>query len=444
MVAAPTGSFTSISSDAGSSKSDFYTKDTTLVIKGTTTAGATISVFAHDNTSDTYIFLGQVRANSKGNFSLDSTALTLNGGSYTLEAIPGIVGVWPPGATPLFARSLEIDNTAPTITAPTTIIDDIRPDHDNKIYIFTKGQLAIGDTLNGKDSDGNEVLTVTLAVRHGTIKLSSTSPVGVTVSQAVVGKNGYTMTLTGTADAINSALADSTYTTNSVNKKGGNVDDHLKITVVDQAGNKTTKTVNIDVTCFMPGTLIRTPTGEVAVESLKVGDLVLTYDGRTVPVNWLGRQTVSTIFANKERVLPIRIKAGALEENTPARDLLVSADHALLVHGNLIQAGALVNGSSIQRETDVPTIFTYYHVELDDHSLILAENTPAETFVDNVDRMGFDNWAEYEALYPDGKSITELPYPRAKAHRQVPVSTRVKLTERARLIGALTDQADVA
>ncbi len=93
----------------------------------------------------------------------------------------------------------------------------------------------------------------------------------------------------------------------------------------------------------------------------------------------------------------------------------------------LIQAGALVNGSSIVREARVPETFTYYHVELDDHSLILAENTPAETFVDNVDRLGFDNWPEYEALYPEGRSVTEMPYPRAKACRQVPRAIRERL-----------------
>jgi hypothetical protein len=42
----------------------------------------------------------------------------------------------------------------------------------------------------------------------------------------------------------------------------------------------------------------------------------------------------------------------------------------------------------------------------------LAENTPSETFIDNVDRESFENWQEYEALYPTGKPLREMPWPR--------------------------------
>ncbi|MGP0105009.1 Hint domain-containing protein [Rhodoblastus sp.] len=184
----------------------------------------------------------------------------------------------------------------------------------------------------------------------------------------------------------------------------------------------------------MAGTMIRTPDGEARVETLKRGDLVLTTDGVATPVSWLGKQTMSALFADPVRNWPIRIKAGALGENVPCRDLLLSPDHALLVDGVLIHAGALVNATSIMRETAVPRTFIYYHVELDDHSLILAENTPAETFIDNADRMGFDNWAEHEAFYPDGKPIEEMPYPRAKGRRQVPMHIRAMLGERAKAI----------
>ena len=206
-------------------------------------------------------------------------------------------------------------------------------------------------------------------------------------------------------------------------------------TITDQSGTYET------VICFMQGTLVRTPSGEMAVETLNRGDLVITADGRTVMVDWLGVQTISLKFADKLRVLPIRIKTGALAENIPSRDLLVSPDHAIFIDGALIQAGALVNGTSIVREMNVPTTFTYYHVEVEDHSLILAENTPAETFVDNIDRLHFDNWAEHEALYPEGKPINELPYPRAKSHRQVPMRTRMTLAARAQAILGDTGEA---
>jgi Hint domain len=193
----------------------------------------------------------------------------------------------------------------------------------------------------------------------------------------------------------------------------------------------TPSTETLDVTCFYAGTLIATPAGGTAVETLKPGDLVLTADGVAAPVRWLGRQSVSTVFGDKLSVLPIRIKAGALADNVPARDLLVSPEHALLVEGVLIQAGALVNGTSIVRETAVPSVIDYYHVELDAHALLLAEGAPAESFVDNVGRFRFDNWSEHEALYPDGKSVAEMAYPRAKSHRQVPDHIRQALADRA-------------
>jgi hypothetical protein len=186
--------------------------------------------------------------------------------------------------------------------------------------------------------------------------------------------------------------------------------------------------------CFWAGTRILTSTGEICVESLKIGDDLLTHDGRPAPLRWIGRRTVSRMFADELRILPIRVKANSLAERIPCRDLLLSPDHALLVDGILIQAGALVNGTSIVRETDVPGTFTYFHIELDDHSLVLAENAPAETFVDNIDRMAFDNWEEYLTLYPEGKTIVEMPYPRAKAYRQVPRRIRERLEERGLLL----------
>jgi hypothetical protein len=72
----------------------------------------------------------------------------------------------------------------------------------------------------------------------------------------------------------------------------------------------------------------------------------------------------------------------------------------------------------------VPAQFTYYHVELESHELLLAEGVQAESFVDNIDRMNFHNWDERTAPV---QAIAELPYPRAKSARQLPLAVREKL-----------------
>jgi hypothetical protein len=195
---------------------------------------------------------------------------------------------------------------------------------------------------------------------------------------------------------------------------------------------------NYNAMCLLEGTHVATPDGEQPVESLAIGDPVLTPEGGVRPVRWIGRQTIVAAFADPLRSWPVCVAAGALGEGVPHRPLLLSPDHALLVDGLLVQAGALVNDTTITRVTDAPERFTYFHVELEDHALILAEGVPAETFVDNVTRRGFDNYAEYEARFGgDAAAIPEMPAPRIKSARQVPRSIRARLDARAARIGCL-------
>lgn len=199
----------------------------------------------------------------------------------------------------------------------------------------------------------------------------------------------------------------------------------------------TTFTVNTGsfVTCFLARTLISCPGGQRAVEELAAGDLVLTASGETREVRWIGRQTVVSVFADEVRAFPIRISAGALADDLPRRDLFVSPGHALLIDGLLVHAGALVNGSTISRVTDPGPSFEYFHIETEDHAVILAEGVPAETFLDNVPRSRFDNHAEYEARFGSSPPpMQELCMPRVKSARQLPPAIRERLEARADLL----------
>ncbi len=177
--------------------------------------------------------------------------------------------------------------------------------------------------------------------------------------------------------------------------------------------------------CFCAGTRIATPAGEVRVETLRAGDLVLTATGEAKPVRWLGRSDVSATFADSLRSAPIRIAAGALAENLPMRDLRVSPAHAVFLNGILVQAAALVNGVTIVRERLIHD-FSYYHVELESHELLISEGLATESFVDNIDRMAFSNWDERATPVTP---IAEMPYPRAKSTRQLPRALREVLTQ---------------
>jgi hypothetical protein len=55
----------------------------------------------------------------------------------------------------------------------------------------------------------------------------------------------------------------------------------------------------------------------------------------------------------------------------------------------LIPAKYLINGTTI-REIAVNTV-TYWHVELNEHDVILADGLPTESYLDHGDRSSFTN-----------------------------------------------------
>ena len=159
-----------------------------------------------------------------------------------------------------------------------------------------------------------------------------------------------------------------------------------------------------DVVCYVAGTRLATPSGETPVEALRPGDAVLALEaGAWVarPVRWVGRTPVDLDrHAEPWRAAPIRIRAGAIARRVPARDLLVSPDHAILLGGVLVQAQALANGATILREPARGRV-AYHHVELDRHAVLLAERLPAESYLDTGNRGWFAAEAGVRPLFLD-------------------------------------------
>jgi len=190
-----------------------------------------------------------------------------------------------------------------------------------------------------------------------------------------------------------------------------------------------------DPACFTPNTLISTPTGSTPVQDLQIGDLILNHAGESVPVKWIGRQRLHPAFAGDH--LPICIKQGALGHDLPTRDLFVSPGHAFYIDDCLlIDAKALINGTTITQVTQWEGDIEYFHIETQNHEIILAEGAPAETFMDNVSRACFNNYSEYQALYPDAPEMIELDIPRVSHQRQLPNAVKRHLEQIAQeLVG---------
>jgi hypothetical protein len=152
------------------------------------------------------------------------------------------------------------------------------------------------------------------------------------------------------------------------------------------------------------GTLIATPAGDVPVDTLRAGDEIhVLEDGRLVPrpLRWVGRLAVNLgRHPAPGRAAPVRVAAGAVAPDTPARDLLLSPDHALLLGGVLVQAQALRNGATVA-QLMAPDKLVYVHLELARHGILLAERTQVESYLDTGNRSQFSSGGALRGLPPD-------------------------------------------
>lgn len=153
--------------------------------------------------------------------------------------------------------------------------------------------------------------------------------------------------------------------------------------------------------CFLRGTSILTPRGPVRIEELAIGDEVVTHFGGISKIKWLGRQSFNRRFAARNRAkMPVRIKAGALADGLPQRDLFVSPGHSLLIGGQLVLAELMVNGVTVT-QGEAPEQIDYIHIELDGHDCVLAEGCWSETYADAPGmRAQYHNAGGFARLYP--------------------------------------------
>jgi len=158
------------------------------------------------------------------------------------------------------------------------------------------------------------------------------------------------------------------------------------------------------VACFAAGTRILTASGEVPVEALCVGDQVVTVHGhRLAPVVWLGHRQVDCVGHTRTAdVWPVCVKAGAIADGVPHRDLWLSPEHAVLFRDAgvevLVPVRHLLNSTSIA-QVRCETV-TYWHVELAAHDAIVAEGLAAETYLDTGNRTDFANGGPTVSVHP--------------------------------------------
>ncbi|MFZ7090679.1 Ig-like domain-containing protein [Primorskyibacter sp. 2E233] len=144
------------------------------------------------------------------------------------------------------------------------------------------------------------------------------------------------------------------------------------------------------VPCFTPGTLIATPQGERLVEELQVGDRVITRDNGIQAIKWIGRKNLTGHdLARKPHFRPILIQKGALGNNLPEHDMLVSPNHRVLVANDktalyfeerevLVAAKHLTGLDGVDEVESLGV--AYIHVMFDQHEVILSNGAWTESF----------------------------------------------------------------
>jgi hypothetical protein len=195
---------------------------------------------------------------------------------------------------------------------------------------------------------------------------------------------------------------------------------------------------DITVICFAAGTLIDTQSGEVAVEKLKIGDLVMTLHNGPRPVKWIGQGNVLSTPNRRTAATPVIVRKGALGPNLPHQDLRVTKAHSLYIDEVLIPVEFLVNYKTIIWDDRAQEV-EIYHVELESHDVLIANGVPAESYRDDGNRWLFQNANSGWDLPP------QAPYTPVLTGGPVVDAVWERLLDRAGRddLPALTEEADL-
>jgi hypothetical protein len=196
--------------------------------------------------------------------------------------------------------------------------------------------------------------------------------------------------------------------------------------------------IEISAPCFVAGTklsVVRDGTRQnIPVEELSIGDVVATQAG-TQRIRWIGtRRYAGRFIAGNHLMLPVCFNAGSIADGVPSRDLYVSPGHAMCLDGVLIPAWRLINGVSVRQASSVESV-SYFHVELEGHSVIFAENCPTESFFNGAEmhRKAFQNEAEFAALYPGDETAGTMCLPRVE-HGFALQAIQARIAKRAGIV----------
>jgi len=275
---------------------------------------------------------------------------------------------------------------------------------------------AVGGT-GGHETEILQTTPYTTADGSGTIYYAPSQPSVDTVNGTAIN--------TGTTDATYVEFSSNTYS-----------EANEPATTQALTSNTVVTPTSDTAPCFTAGTFIRTPSGDVVVEQLKAGDMVVTASGQIRPVRWIGNLHVTNLpsqdCARARNLWPVRIAAHAFAANVPDRDLVVSPGHAIAVtvmDEVFTQAIRLVNGATIRQEPRDSV--TYWHVELDSHDVLLSNNLPSESYLDVGNRAALGLNVPALRL---AASVSDYARPLVE-HGPVIDAIRARLVARARDLG---------